>query len=73
MSARGVTAYIPPLVVSRMIGTYHFEGGGYVAIVADGDVATSDLLDMAQALIDFKREELDAISEQRAGIAEQPA
>lgn len=56
-----VQSFIPPLAVSRLLGTYSFEGGGYVAIVGDGKVPTAEMLDMAQVLIDLKRKELSTI------------
>lgn len=65
------TSYIPPLPVSRMIGTYHFEDGqGYVAIVADGVVPTELLVEKAQTLLDLKRSELAAIAMEAAKAGE---
>lgn len=55
-----LSTYIPPLAVSRIIGTYHFEDGGYVAIVGDGKCSTAAMLDMAQEFITLKRAELAA-------------
>lgn len=54
-----VQNYIPPLAVSRMIGSYHFEGGGYVAVVGDGNVPTSEIIEAVQEIIDRKRRELE--------------
>jgi hypothetical protein len=63
-------AYIPPLVVTKMIGTYHFEDGGYVAIVAAGDTPMSDIVDKARQLLLFKWEELEAIAARNAQAGE---
>ena len=51
-------SFIPPLAVSRILATYSFEGGGYVAVVGDGKISTVEMLDMAQRLIDIKRAEI---------------
>jgi len=51
-------AYIPPLSADRALGTYHFEGGGFVAIVVGGNVETAEAINMAEQLIDLKRKEL---------------
>lgn len=42
----------------RPIGRYDFEGGGYVRIVARGEIETEEALDMIETLISLKRKEL---------------
>ncbi len=61
-------SYIPPLIVTRYIGTYHFEGGGYVGIVGDGNQSTEEMLDLAQEIINMKRAELA----KKAGLDKEP-
>lgn len=42
----------------RQLGRYDFEGGGYVQIIAGGEVDTEAALDMIQTLLELKRKEL---------------
>lgn len=54
---------IPPLLVDKMIISWSFEGGGFVAVVAGGKIpSTAAALDMAQAMIDQKRAELERLA-----------
>lgn len=43
----------------RSIGRYDFEGGGYVRILAAGNIETEEALDMVETLITLKRRELE--------------
>ena len=42
----------------RLLGIWHFEGGGFVRIEMSGDATTEEALDMVETLIRIKREEL---------------
>jgi hypothetical protein len=53
-----VKGFVPPLAVTRILGTYSFEDGSFVSIVAGGKAPTADLIDMAETLIGLKRYEL---------------
>ncbi len=44
---------------TRSLGRYDFEGGGFVQIVAGGDIDTNQALTMAQILLDLKRKEIE--------------
>ena len=44
----------------RSIARYDFEGGGYVRIIAGGDIGTESALDMAETLLQLKRKEIKA-------------
>jgi hypothetical protein len=44
----------------RQLASYQFEGGGYVRIIAGGDVDTGTALNMAENLLKLKREEIKA-------------
>lgn len=46
--------------VERYLGQYHFEGGGSLRIVVDGEVDTEKALSMAETLINMKRVELQS-------------
>lgn len=43
----------------RSIGRYDFEGGGYVRIMAGGEIATEEALEMAETVIALKRKEIE--------------
>jgi hypothetical protein len=51
--------YVPPLMIDRVLITYAFEEGGYVAIVAGGKVDTAEAMDVIELLIAEKRKELE--------------
>lgn len=53
-----IKTYIPPLAVGRIVAMYHFEGGGFVALVSSSERETTELLDAIQRQIDLKREEI---------------
>lgn len=55
------TRYVPPFAVERVITQWHFEGGGFVALVCSGKAPTSEMLDAIQPLIDAKRKEVEAL------------
>lgn len=57
----------------RSIARYDFEGGGYVRILAGGDVDTESALDMAETLLKLKRMEITSRTTSiRASAASQP-
>lgn len=61
MSGDSRVQWVPPLLVSRVVGVYEFEGGGFIALVGSANVATEDALEMAEEIIRLKREELARI------------
>ena len=42
----------------HVLGSYHFEGGGYMMIVKSCNVPTEKALEMADLLLEIKRKEL---------------
>lgn len=60
-------AFVPPLAVTRVIGTYQFEDGSFVSICAGGQTSTADLMDMAEKIIATKRQEIAAASTPNEG------
>jgi hypothetical protein len=61
MTAPAAKAYIPALVADRVVTQWHFEGGGFVAVISAGNRPTAELLDVIQELIERKRVELERI------------
>jgi hypothetical protein len=56
-------ACVPPLVIEAIIVQYHFEGGGYIALVCAGRQSTIERLDAIQKMIDIKRKEVVDIAD----------
>lgn len=63
--------HIVPKIVEfeRLIGSYHFEGGGFVYVVAAGSVATSCILDAVQEIVRLKRAEIGTPLDGAAEVA----
>lgn len=53
-----MTFIIPPTCPDRIVCQWHFEGGGYVALVSFGPQNTTEILDAIQQMIDLKNEEI---------------
>lgn len=69
-----MTAFVPPLAIDRIVAQWHFDGGGFVALVSGGrQRPTAELLDAIQQLIDLKRHELSLLAHHTGEhIAEAP-
>jgi hypothetical protein len=61
----------------RQLASYQFEGGGYVRIIAGGDVDTGTALTMAESLLKLKGEEIKSrvaalpVVTQQSGVTEE--
>lgn len=53
-----MTFIIPPTCPDKVVCQWHFEGGGYVALVSFGPQSTSEVIDAIQQMIDLKKEEI---------------
>lgn len=61
-----MSTMIPPLVITRVVLVYEHEDRSHVAIVANGNRPTSDLLDTIETLIAVKRQEIADLAAQTA-------